>query len=176
MSISRKQIYWGLGITAGLITIGALVHRNRKKIKEVAEEAKEKAESWLRPVVAKITSKFGYRTDPKTGKQNAFHNGIDLAVPVNTPIKSPMPGVVDAVTSGGDGGNQVIIKHDNGYKTGYAHLNKVLVKKGDKVKQGDTIGLSGNTGKSTGPHLHLTLTDPSGAKVDPQKMIYSGVV
>lgn len=176
MSISRKQIYWGLGITAGLITIGVLVHRNRKKIREIAEEAKEKAESWLRPVVAKITSKFGYRTDPKTGKQNAFHNGIDLAVPLNTPIKSPMPGVVDAVISGGDGGNQVIIKHDNGYKTGYAHLNKPLVKKGDKIKQGDTIGLSGNTGKSTGPHLHLTLTDPSGAKVDPQKMIYSGVV
>lgn len=176
MKITRKQVYWGLGITAGLITIGVLVHKHRKKIKEVAEEAKEKAERWLRPVVAKITSKFGYRTDPKTGKQNALHNGIDLAVPLNTPIKSPISGIVDAVISGGDGGNQVIIKHDNGYKTGYAHLNKVLVKKGDKVKQGDVIGLSGNTGKSTGPHLHLTLTDNSGAKVDPQKMIYSGLV
>ncbi|MGE0638495.1 MAG: M23 family metallopeptidase [Bacteroidia bacterium] len=173
MKITRKQVYWGLGITAGLITIGVLVHKHRKKIKEVAEEAAEKAQSWLRPVVAKITSKFGYRTDPKTGKQNAFHNGIDLAVALNTPIKSPMPGIVDAITSGGDGGNQVILKHDNGYKTGYAHLSKQLVKKGDKVKQGDVIGLSGNTGKSTGPHLHFTLTDPSGAKVDPQEMIYS---
>lgn len=172
MKITRKHIYWGLGITSGLVTIGILVHKHRKKIKELAEEA----QNWLRPVVAKITSKFGYRTDPKTGKQNAFHNGIDLAVPLNTPIKSPMPGIVDAITSGGDGGNQVIIKHDNGYKTGYSHLNKALVKKGDKLKQGDIIGLSGNTGKSTGPHLHLTLTDPSGAKVDPQKMIYSGVV
>lgn len=176
MKITRKQVYWGLGITAGVITIGVLVHKHRKKIKEIAEEAKEKAESWLRPVVAKITSKFGYRTDPKTGKQNAFHNGIDLAVTLNTPIKSPMPGIVDAVTSGGDGGNQVILKHDNGYKTGYAHLNKPMVKKGNKVKQGDVIGLSGSTGKSTGPHLHFTLTDPSGAKVDPQKMIYEGVV
>lgn len=176
MKITRKQIYWGLGITAGLITLGVLVHKNRKKIKEVAEDAAEKAQSWLRPVVAKITSKFGYRTDPKTGKQNAFHNGIDLAVSLNTPIKSPMPGTVDSVTSGGDGGNQVILKHDNGYKTGYAHLNKPMVKKGDKIKQGDVIGLSGSTGKSTGPHLHFTLTDPSGAKVDPQKMIYSGVV
>lgn len=176
MKITRKQVYWGLGITASLVTIGILVHKHRKKIKEVAEEAKEKAENWLRPVVAKITSKFGYRTDPKTGKQNAFHNGIDLAVPMGTQIKSPMPGIVDAITSGGDGGNQVIIKHENGYKTGYAHLSKQLVKKGDKVKQGDVIGLSGNTGKSTGPHLHFTLTDPSGAKVDPQKAIYSGVV
>lgn len=168
MKITRKQIYWGLGVTVGVVTIGILIHKNRKKIKEVAEEAQR----WLRPVVAKITSKFGYRTDPKTGKQNAFHNGIDLAVPLNTPIKSPMPGVVDAVTSVGDGGNQVILKHDNGFKTGYAHLNKILVKKGDKIKQGDVIGLSGNTGKSTGPHLHLTLTDNSGAKVDPAKIIF----
>lgn len=176
MSITRKQIYWGLGITAGLVTVGILVHKHRKKIRELAHEAKEKAESWLRPVAAKITSGFGYRTDPKTGKPKEFHNGIDLAVPVGTQIKSPMPGVVFALNSGGDGGNEIIIKHDNGYKTGYAHLSKQLVKKGDKIKQGDVIGLSGNTGKSTGPHLHLTLTDPSGAKVDPQKMIYSGVV
>lgn len=168
MNITRKQIYWGLGISATLITVGILVYKNRNKI----SEAKKKAENWLRPVVAKITSKFGYRTDPKTGKQNAFHNGLDLAVPLNTPIKSPMPGVVFSISTVGDGGNQIILKHDNGYKTGYAHLNKILVKKGDKIKQGDVIGLSGNTGKSTGPHLHLTLTDASGAKVDPEKMIF----
>lgn len=176
MGIKRKHIYWGLGITASLVTVGILVHKHRKKIKELAHEAKEKAESWLQPVMAKITSRFGYRTDPKTGQQNTFHNGIDLAVPVGTPIKSPMPGIVFALNSGGIGGNEIVLKHDNGYKTGYSHLSKQLVKKGDKVKQGDVIGLSGNTGKSTGPHLHLTLTDPSGAKVDPQKMIYSGMV
>lgn len=169
MSITRKQIYWGLGISATLITVGILVYKNRNKI----SETKKKAENWLRPVVAKITSKFGYRTDPKTGKQNAFHNGLDLAVPLNTPIKSPMPGVVFSISTVGDGGNQIILKHDNGYKTGYAHLNKILVKKGDKIKQGDVIGLSGNTGKSTGPHLHFTLTDASGAKVDPEKIIFA---
>lgn len=176
MNINRKQVFWGLGITAGVITAGILIHTHRKKIREMAEQAKQQAESWLKPVVAKITSKFGYRTDPKTGKQNAFHNGIDLAVPSGTKIKSPMPGIVFAIISGGDGGNEIILQHDNGYKTGYAHLSKQLVKKGDKVKQGDVIGLSGNSGKSTGPHLHLTLTDPTGAKVDPQKMIYSSVV
>ncbi|TAL57735.1 MAG: M23 family metallopeptidase [Bacteroidetes bacterium] len=176
MKISRKQIYWGIGITAGLVTLGIFVHKHRKRIREVAEEAAEKAQNWLRPVLGKITSKFGFRTDPKTGAANVFHNGIDLAIPIGTQIKSPMPGIVDAITTGGIGGNQVIIKHNNGYKTGYSHLTKALVKKGDKVKQGDVIALSGNTGKSTGPHLHLTLTDPSGAKVDPQKMIYSEVV
>lgn len=168
MNITRKQIYWGLGISATLTAVGILAYKHRKKIREVAGEASK----WLRPVAAKITSKFGYRTDPKTGKQNAFHNGLDLAVPLNTPIKSPMPGVVFSISTVGDGGNQIILKHDNGYKTGYAHLNKILVKKGDKIKQGDVIGLSGNTGKSTGPHLHLTLTDASGAKVDPEKMIF----
>lgn len=173
MKISRTQIYWGIGITAGLITIGILIQKKRKNIKEVTDEAIGKVKSWLKPVSAKITSKFGIRIDPKTGKKNAFHNGIDLAVPLNTPIKCPFPGIVISVTSGGDGGNQVIIKHDNGYSTGYAHQNKVLVKKGDKVKQGAVIGLSGNTGKSTGPHLHLTLTDPSGVKIDPQKIMYA---
>lgn len=59
---------------------------------------------------------------------------------------------------------------------GDSHFVDALLEKGDKIKQGDVIGLSGNTGKSTGPHLHLTLTDPSGAKVDPQKMLYSEVV
>jgi murein DD-endopeptidase MepM/ murein hydrolase activator NlpD len=169
MNISRKHIYWSLGLTAGLVAVGILVHRHRGQLKEIGE----KAQSWLKPVVAKITSGFGYRTDPKTGKQKAFHNGIDLAVPVGTPIKSPMDGVVSLVNSGGDGGNQIIIRHNNGYFTGYAHLSKQLVKKGDKVKKGDVIGLSGNTGKSTGPHLHLTMTDPSGAKIDPQKLLYS---
>ncbi len=172
MKVSQKQVYWGIGITA-LLTAGIFIYRHRKKIKEVTEKAAEKTQSWLRPVLAKITSKFGYRTDPKTGKQNAFHNGIDLAIPVGTQLKSPMPGIVDSFTTAGDGGNQVIIKHDNGYKTGYAHLSKSFVKKGDKIKQGDIFALSGNTGKSTGPHLHFTLTDPSGAKVDPQKMIYA---
>jgi murein DD-endopeptidase len=84
-----------------------------------------------------------------------------------------MDGIVELLNSGGPGGNEVIIKHSNGYKTGYAHLTRALVKKGDHIKQGHVIALSGNTGKSTGAHLHFTLTDPSGAKVDPQKTIYS---
>ncbi len=173
MKITTKQVYLGIGITITAVTIGVLIYRHRKKLKSGAEEALEKTQKWLKPVVAKITSKFGYRTDPKTNKPNEFHNGIDLAVPAGTQIKSPMDGIVELLNSGGPGGNEVIIKHTNGYKTGYAHLTKALVKKGDHIKQGSIIALSGNTGKSTGAHLHFTLTDPSGAKVDPQKMIYS---
>lgn len=173
--MTRKQIYLSIGITAVMITAGVIA-RYRKGIKKKVTEANDKAESWIRPVVAKITSKFGHRTDPKTGKTNAFHNGIDLAVPSGTPVKSPMAGVVESTPSGGAGGNEIIIKHINGYKTGYAHLKEALVKKGYQVKQGDVIALSGNTGKSTGPHLHFTLTGPTGVKVDPEKMIYKTVV
>ncbi|MBS1635352.1 MAG: M23 family metallopeptidase [Bacteroidetes bacterium] len=173
MNLSRKQIYCGLGITAGVVTIGIILHTYRHRLKNLSDQASGKIAGWLKPVSAKITSGFGYRTDPKTGKQGEFHNGIDLAVPVGTQVRSPMDGVVDLVNSGGDGGNQVIIRHTNGYRTGYAHLSKQLVKKGDKVKQGDVIALSGNSGKSTGPHLHLTMTDPSGAKIDPRKIIYT---
>lgn len=173
MKISRRQIYWSIGIGFTALTAGILIYRHRKKIKSEVEEAIDKAHKWLKPVAAKITSKFGYRTDPKTGKPNEFHNGIDLAVPAGTQVKSPMNGIVEAVNSGGAGGNELIVKHSNGYKTGYAHLTKALVKKGDKIQQGQVIALTGNTGKSTGPHLHFTLTDPSGAKVDPQKLIFS---
>ena len=159
-------MYWSLGVAAGLITITIIIRRRRVK-----QRNSKKVQNWLQPVKAKITSGFGYRTDPKTGKAGVFHNGIDLAVPVGTAIKAPMDGTVSLVNSGGDGGNQVVIKHSNGYSTGYAHLSKQLVKKGDKVKRGNVIALSGNTGKSTGPHLHFTMTDPSGAKVDPKKRL-----
>lgn len=172
MAITKTHIYWGLGITAGITTLGIIIYRNRKKVIEL----KQRAESWLRPVAAKITSKFGYRTDPKTGRVNQFHNGIDLGIPANTQIKSPMPGTVENVYSSPEGGNQLIIKHNNGYVTGYAHLTKALVKKGDKIRQGEIVALSGNTGKSTGPHLHFTLKDGFGNWLDPAKVIYSNVV
>jgi len=172
MKISKKQLYWSIGITLAGATVGILIYSHRKKLKSDIDETAEKAQKWIKPVIAKITSKFGYRTDPKTSKPNEFHNGVDLAVSLGTPIKSPMNGIAEIINSGGAGGNELIVRHTNGYKTGYAHLTKAMVKKGDKITQGQVIALSGNTGKSTGPHLHFTLTDPSGAKVDPQKVIY----
>ena len=112
--------------------------------------------------------KLGTRINPIT-KKEIFHNGIGLPVPVGTNIKSLMSGIVESIYFNDAGGNQVIIKHDNGYRTGYSHLFKALVRKGDKVKKGNLIALSGNTGKSTGPHLHFTLTNPLGTKVDPAR-------
>lgn len=110
------------------------------------------------------TSKFG--DDRGTYK----HNGLDLAAPTGTPIIAPLDGIVSAIYTNSAGGNQLLILHTNGITTGYAHLSKTLVKMGDYVKQGQPIAQVGNTGKSTGPHLHFTVTI-LGVKQDPEKFI-----
>lgn len=119
----------------------------------------------------RITSRFGLRKDPTNPNKTQGHGGIDIAAATGTPIKSPMDGVV--IATGFDtqfgGGNYIRIKHNNDFISGYAHLSEILVKKDKKVKQGDIIGLVGNTGvHSTGPHLHFTFTTPVGDKVDPE--------
>lgn len=126
--------------------------------------------SWLIPVPAKITSRFGNRTNPDNTKE--FHNGIDLAVPVGTPIKSPAPGIVVDRYFNSKGGNQLVIKHDNGYKTGYAHLSSMSYSIGERVPQGTIIAYSGNTGNTRGAHLHFTLKEPSGNYINPVGIVF----
>lgn len=124
------------------------------------------------PVLGRVTSKFGNRFHPVTGV-NSFHNGIDIAAPIGTPVVNPFNGKVINVYSNATGGKQLIVKHDNGYITGYAHLSKNnLFKIGDIVNQGETIALTGNSGQSTGAHLHLTLRDKSGQLINPQSVFY----
>ena len=96
-----------------------------------------------------------------------MHKGVDLRIYVGEPIYAVADGVVikDAYEYRGYG-NYVIIKHSNGYETRYAHLSKRIAKKGDRVKAGDRIGLAGNTGLSTGPHLHFEIRHKGNA-VDP---------
>lgn len=122
------------------------------------------ARAMIAPVRGRIISKFGEEREKGT------HMGIDIAVPVGTPIQAPAAGKVIDVYKKPAGGNQVLIKHTNGYTTGYAHLKAAIVKKGASVSKGEIIGLSGNTGTSTtGPHLHFTLRDPKGRYVDPSR-------
>lgn len=124
------------------------------------------------PVNGKITSNFGERIHPVTGVKS-FHNGIDIAVSIGTPVKSPESGRLIKIITNDIGGKQLIIQHDNGYTTGYAHLDKHdFFKIGDLIKKGDVIALSGNTGQSTGPHLHLTLRDKSGQLINPKSVFY----
>lgn len=118
------------------------------------------------PVKGRLTSKFGNRTHPISGAKS-FHNGIDLAAPSGTPILAPADGTIAKRYYHSAGGNTIIMKHDNGFQTGYAHLLNFNVEVGDKVKQGEKIGEVGSTGGSTGPHLHLTVRDAKGTLVDP---------
>jgi len=118
----------------------------------------------------RITSRFGYRLDPFTGVPSS-HTGIDLAMPQGTPIKAAMSGKIAVVGYTNVYGNYVIIDHENGYQTLYAHLQKPApVKKGQRVAQGTRIGAVGNTGYSTGPHLHFTVYK-NGRLIDPESVL-----
>ena len=104
---------------------------------------------------ARLSSKFGMRKHPIDG-YNKMHRGTDFAAPKGTPIMASGDGIVIKASWCGGGGNCVKIRHNSSYSTVYAHLSKFAakIKKGTRVKQGQTIGYVGSTGKSTGPHLH----------------------
>lgn len=112
----------------------------------------------------------------KLGKwwSKGYHTGVDYAVPVGTDVLAVADGVIDPATWGKSYGTQLVQKLDGGYFI-YAHLSKALVKPGDKVKEGQVIAKSGNTGNSTGPHLHAELRTKShwssGTDLDPAKLI-----
>ncbi|MDW2276950.1 peptidoglycan DD-metalloendopeptidase family protein, partial [Vibrio sp. 1074] len=95
---------------------------------------------------------------PVTGRV-APHNGTDFAVPTGTPVVSTGDGTVIMTRKHPYAGNYVVVEHGNKYKTRYLHLSKILVKKGQKVSRGQRIGLSGKTGRVTGPHLHYELIE-----------------
>lgn len=104
--------------------------------------------------IYRLSSSFGYRSDPFTGKSKK-HSGVDFALKPGNPIYATGDGVVEKVKYEFYGyGNQVLIDHGFGYKTRYAHLKSINVVEGMKVKRGECIGDSGNSGRSSGPHLH----------------------
>jgi len=106
------------------------------------------------PTKYRLSSGFGYRSDPFSGR-TARHTGVDFAMKTGNPIYVTGDGVVESVKFEFFGyGNHVVIDHGFGYKTRYAHLKSIGVVEGMKVKRGECIGLSGNSGKSSGPHLH----------------------
>jgi len=129
-----------------------------------------KATTILRPLNGEITSSFGDRVDPITNKYS-LHTGTDFAAVIGTQIKSAITGtVVEVKKSNVSLGNCVRVKNADIITT-YAHCSTIKVKEGDKVKQGDVIALSGNSGKSSGPHLHFEITK-EGRYVDPEKIMY----
>ncbi len=119
---------------------------------------------------ARLSSPFGMRKHPIDG-YNKMHRGTDFAAPMGTPIMASGDGIIKKAGWCGGGGNCVKIKHNSTYQTVYAHMSKFArgIKPGVRVKQGQTIGYVGSTGKSTGPHLHYEVI-VNGKKVNSQKL------
>jgi len=121
------------------------------------------------PVKGWITSYFGVRKSPYTG-QRKHHEGLDIAANTGMPIFATADGVVARVETSPGYGKMVVLDHGYGYRTRYAHNSKNLVKRGQRVSRGDKIAEVGNTGRSTGPHVHYeVLLD--GVPIDPRKSL-----
>lgn len=148
--IAREEI----SSTETVVAIAQVIERGTKEPEGIG------LGSFIEPTFGIITSRFGSRWGGR-------HNGLDIANDIGTPVKAADGGIVTFAENDGDFGNLIIIDHNNGYVTYYAHLDSIDVAVGDKVFQGKTIGKVGNTGFSTGPHLHFEVrkngvpTDPS---------------
>ena len=139
-----------------------LMKKLEERVKIMGEEVRRIPS--IPPVNGIFSSGFGVRRDPFTGGFE-FHKGVDLSAPTGTPVVATADGTVEkAEWNSGGYGNMVVINHGNGIKTLYAHLSKILVRKGQKVKRGQMIGLVGSTGKSVAPHLHYEVEVKGEAK------------
>jgi murein DD-endopeptidase MepM/ murein hydrolase activator NlpD len=160
--------------TDALVQAMASARDSFSEILEAFENEQERLSSIpsINPVYspdAWISSSFGYRKDPING-QRRFHDGMDIVAPNKTPIIAPAEGVV-AFAGWRDGlGRAVEIRHKYGYTTVFGHSYKLLVKKGAHVERGDTIALLGNSGRSTGPHVHYEIRH-NGKPINPYRYV-----
>lgn len=120
---------------------------------EIPSMAKLDVSEFTMPVEGRVTSEYGYRP-----RFRRMHRGIDISLQTGDTVRAAFSGVVRIVSFEGNGyGNYVVIRHDNGVETVYGHFSKHLVKREQIVQAGQPIGLGGNTGRSTGPHLHFEI-------------------
>lgn len=163
--------------------ISSQLYVQSKSFDEVFELAKRKEEliasiPAIQPIsnkdLRRIGSYYGYRTDPFY-KVSKFHEGIDFTAPIGTEIYATGDGVVKTIEYSRRGyGNMIIINHGFGYETVYAHMSKMNIKAGQKVKRGQVIGFVGNTGKSTAPHVHYEVRK-NGTTVDPINFFFNDI-
>lgn len=154
--------FGGQGLTAGATTTASREYYNR--LVRPLINRRDGSPRFVFPlsIPAPITSLFGWRTHPISGDQR-FHAGTDVGAPTGTPIVATASGRVAVSDFLGGYGLTVILRHDNGTEESlYAHMSRLLVNVGDRVEQGEVIGLVGSTGNSTGPHLHFELRQLTG--------------
>ena len=126
-------------------------------------------ERFIWPARGPISSPFGYRANPFTGLRT-YHSAMDIVVSLGTRVKATSAGTVADTGYNSVFGNYIILRHASGYQSLYGHLSSIAVKEGSSVAQGAVIGLSGNTGQSTGPHLHFSIFK-NGQALDPLKYV-----
>jgi murein DD-endopeptidase MepM/ murein hydrolase activator NlpD len=122
------------------------------------------------PVRGPLNSRFGQRQSPWTGELE-FHRGLDISAGRGTPVYAPASGSVFYSGPGGEYGNIVILDHGHDLRSLYGHLQETRVKHGDRVEPGQLIALSGNTGRTSGPHLHYEI-QLRGQPVDPRQYLW----
>ena len=148
-----------------------IVYENivKEAIPKIVERGTKTPPTYIYPVSGRVSSSFGRRKAPKKGA-STYHKGMDFAVPTGTAIRATSGGVVTKAGWGSGYGYVVYIRHPDGKESRYGHCSKVPVKAGQSVKQGEKIALSGNTGISTGPHLHFEIL-VGGSQVNPLKYL-----
>ncbi|HEY4389738.1 MAG TPA: M23 family metallopeptidase [Paenibacillus sp.] len=135
-----------------------------KKAKQTEYSLSGTPSEW--PTLSKrLTSNFGYRTDPFTGRAS-FHAGIDIGAKEGDPVYAAAAGEIITVAQDNSHGKYIVIQHPEGLQSWYLHLSKISVSEGDFIKKGQTIGKVGNTGRSTGSHLHFEIVK-NGKTIDP---------
>ena len=122
------------------------------------------------PVRGQVNSGYGIRASPWLAKSE-FHSGLDIGAPVGTPVKSPAPGTVVFAGVNAEYGQALIIDHGNETKSLYGHLSRLSVAVNEKVQRGEVIALTGNTGRSSGPHLHYEI-QVKGHAVNPTRYLW----
>lgn len=156
---------------SGVPLVDGRVHTPTDPSKLCAPEDMRDGFCW--PAPGRITSGFGVRRDPITGDAGSFHSGIDLATPGGSAVRALAPGrVVESGRRGGYG-NVVVVEHDGGFQSLYAHNTEVLLPVGARVAAGDPVAISGSTGRSTGPHVHFEVRR-GGVPVDPREFVRGG--
>lgn len=139
-------------------------------VPKIVERGTKIPPTYIKPIAGgRLSSGFGKRSAPTKGA-STYHKGVDWATPTGTPVYASCGGTVAKAGWGSGYGYVVYINHEDGRQTRYGHLSKVLVSVGQSVKQGDKIALSGNTGVSTGPHLHFEILI-NGTQVNPLKYL-----
>ncbi len=138
-----------------------------------SREERMRRELPVRPVGGEVTSEFGMRKDPMhsvSARRRERHPGLDLEAHMGTPVVAAGNGVVVQAGHAGGYGRMVVLDHGGGLETRYAHLSRIVVRRGETVTAGQLLGKSGATGRVTGPHLHFEVR-VDGAAVDPKEIV-----